>query len=159
MSVGLVLFMSVMYLVLCFMFSKRSKHVITMMVVAPLDVFTMICDVFYDMPYHVFATGRWCGVRVRAHGVEFFAFVVLLTCMGVWGCAVWCGRVCKGMAIGAIGAIRGRRVFTMDNDTYEAIVGGDDDNSGAHDGACVLHKPLEEEGREKMYPRQKAIVA
>lgn len=145
MSVGLVLFMSVMYLVLCFMFSKRSKHVITMMVVAPLDVFTMICDVFYDLPYYVFAAGRWCGVRVRRHG----AFALLLTCMAVSAVAVWCWHVAKGACIGMYyGAKREEYVVTGSDVTVNHD--GDDYDGGAG----VLPKPLEDADRQKIYPLQ-----
>ena len=137
MSVALISAGVLVYLVLCFVVSKRSKHVITMMVVAPLDVFTMICDVFYDLPYHVFAAGRGCIEVVRRHGVDS----LLLMGVCVRACALWCWNVSKGACIGAVAGVRGRDVYSVDHRDI-AIVGGDVTVDGGDDDNNIRHQEL-----------------
>lgn len=151
MSVALISAGVILYLIGCWVFSKRSREAMTTIMNWPLDVFCAGVDVAYDMPAHLFAAGRGCVEVVRRHGVEFFAFMVLLTCLAVWGCAVWCWHVCKGAVIGAIAGARGQEVYSvnhkatgMDACTIHTLIGDDDDDGddSPKPNGAALRKPL-----------------
>lgn len=134
MSVALISAGVILYLIGCWVFSKRSKRVMTMMVVAPLDAYGTVCDAAYDMPYYLFAAVCWFLRLVRARGLEFVEFALLcVVCIAIEGLC-WSWNACKGMAIGAFAGARGRRVYSVNHGDITVNDGDITVNDGDGDG-------------------------